>query len=77
MSFFDKLSHYSDRGVQYVSIQYIEHLANAGIEASVGSVSNSYDNPLAETIYCVYKAEVIYCKFWKYGGDVVEFKTVA
>ena len=44
------LVHHSDRGVQYVSIRYTERLANAGIEPSVGSVGDSYDNSLAETI---------------------------
>ncbi|HYE35870.1 MAG TPA: IS3 family transposase, partial [Methylocaldum sp.] len=44
------LIHHSDRGVQYVSIRYTERLAEAGIEPSVGSVGDSYDNALAETI---------------------------
>jgi putative transposase len=54
------LIHHSDRGVQYVSIRYSERLAEAGIEASVGSVGVSYDNALAETINGLYKAEVSY-----------------
>jgi putative transposase len=53
------LIHHSDRGVQYVSIRYTERLAEAGIEPSVGSVGDSYDNALAETINGLYKAEVI------------------
>ena len=55
----DGLIHHSDRGVQYVSIRYTERLAQAGIEPSVGSVGDSYDNALAETINGLYKAEVI------------------
>ena len=52
------LVHHSDRGSQYVSIKYTERLAEAGIEPSVGSVGDSYDNALAETINGLYKAEV-------------------
>ena len=55
----DKLVHHSDRGTQYVSIRYTERLADAGIERSVGSVGDSYDNALAETINGLYKTEVI------------------
>jgi transposase InsO family protein len=54
------LVHHSDRGSQYVSIRYSERLAEAGIEPSVGSVGDSYDNALAETINGLYKAEVIH-----------------
>ena len=54
------LIHHSDRGSQYVSIKYAERLAKAGIEPSVGSVGDSYDNALAETINGLYKAEVIH-----------------
>ena len=55
----DQLVHHSDRGVQYVSIRYTDRLADAGIEPSVGSVGDSYDNALAETIFGLYKTEVI------------------
>ena len=55
----DSLIHHSDRGVQYVSIRYTDRLAAAGIEPSVGSVGDSYDNALAETIFGLFKAEVI------------------
>jgi putative transposase len=55
----DKLVHHSDRGIQYLSIRYTERLAKAGIEPSVGSVGDSYDNALAETIFGLYKTEVI------------------
>ena len=54
------LVHHSDRGSQYVGIRYTERLAEAGIEPSVGSVGDSYDNALAETINGLYKAEVIH-----------------
>ena len=56
----DGLIHHSDRGSQYVSIRYSERLAEAGIEPSVGSVGDSYDNALAETINGLYKTEVIH-----------------
>jgi putative transposase len=54
------LIHHSDRGVQYVSIRYTERLAEAGIEPSVGSRGDSYDNALAETINGLYKAELVH-----------------
>jgi transposase InsO family protein len=54
------LVHHSDRGSQYLSIKYTERLAEAGVEPSVGSVGDSYDNALAETINGLYKAEVIH-----------------
>ncbi len=53
------LVHHSDRGVQYLSIRYTDRLREAGIEPSVGSVGDSYDNALAETIIGLYKTEVI------------------
>ena len=53
------LIHHSDRGSQYVSIRYTERLREAGIEPSVGTVGDSYDNALAETINGLYKTEVI------------------
>ena len=58
------LIHHSDRGSQYVSIRYSERLAEAGIEPSVGSKGDSYDNALAETINGLYKAEVIHRRSW-------------
>jgi transposase InsO family protein len=70
------LVHHSDRGVQYVSIKYTERLAEAGLVPSVGSVGDSYDNALAETINGLYKAEVI----WRRGPwrslEAVEFATL-
>ena len=59
-----ELTHHSDRGAQYVSIRYTERLAEAGIEPSVGSKGDSYDNALAETINGLYKAEVIHRRSW-------------
>lgn len=53
------LIHHSDHGSQYLSIRYTERLAEANIEASVGSVGDSYDNALAETINGLYKTEEI------------------
>ena len=64
------LIHHSDRGSQYVSIRYTERLADAGIEPSVGSVGDSYDNALAETINGLYKAEVIHRRSWRNLQDV-------
>lgn len=55
----EELVHHTDRGVQYLSIRYTERLAEAGIERSVGSVGDSYDNALAETIIGLFKTEVI------------------
>ena len=55
----ETLVHHSDRGSQYVSIRYTERLAEAGIEPSVGSKGDSYDNALAETINGLYKTELI------------------
>lgn len=70
------LVHHSDRGSQYVSIRYTERLAEAGIEPSVGSVGDSYDNALAETINGLYKAEVIHRQSWK-SREAVELATLA
>ncbi|WP_156309678.1 IS3 family transposase [Novosphingobium sp. AAP93] len=70
------LIHHSDRGSQYVSIKYTERLAEAGIEPSVGSVGDSYDNALAETINGLYKAEVIHRRGpWRSFEDV-EYATL-
>ena len=72
----EDLVHHSDRGVQYLSIRYTERLAEAGIEPSVGTVGDSYDNALAESIIGLYKTEVI----WRRGPwrsiDPVEFATL-
>ena len=70
------LVHHSDRGSQYVSIRYTERLAEAGIEPSVGSVGDSYDNALAETINGLYKAEVIHRRGPWPSFEAVEFATL-
>ena len=56
----DSLIHHSDRGSQYVSVAYTDRLSDAGIKPSVGTVGDSYDNALAETINGVYKTELIH-----------------
>ena len=70
------LIHHSDRGSQYLSIRYTERLAEAGIESSVGSVGDSYDNAMAETIIGLFKTEVIWPRGpWK-NIDEVEYATL-
>ncbi len=71
-----QLVHHSDRGVQYLSIRYTERLVEAGIEPSVGSVGNSYDNALAETIFGLYKTEVIRRQGPWRNLEEVEFATL-
>ncbi len=70
------LVHHSDRGSQYISIRYTERLAEAGVEPSVGSVGDSYDNALAETINGLYKAEVIHRRGPWRSFEAVEFATL-
>ena len=70
------LIHHSDRGVQYVSIKYTERLVAAGIEPSVGSVGDSFDNALAETINGLYKTEVIRRRGPWRNLEAVEFATL-
>ncbi|WP_183192230.1 IS3 family transposase [Ancylobacter tetraedralis] len=71
------LVHHSDRGSQYVSIRYTERLAEAGIEPSVGSVGDSYDNALAETINGLYKAELTHRRGPWRSFEAVEFATLS
>jgi transposase InsO family protein len=72
----DRLVHHSDRGVQYLSIRYTERLAAAGLERSVGSIGDSYDNALAESINGLYKTEVIRRRGpWRHI-DAVEYATL-
>lgn len=72
----EPLIHHSDRGVQYLSIRYTERLAEVGIELSVGSAGDSYDNALAESIIGLYKTEEIRRRGpWK-GVEEVEFATL-
>ena len=68
--------HHSDRGVQYVSIKYTERLTEAGVEPSVGSVGDSFDNALAETINGLYKTEVIRRRGPWRTLEAVEFATL-
>lgn len=70
------LIHHSDRGVQYLSIKYTEKLAQAGIETSVGSVGDSYDNALAESVNALYKAELIRRRGPWRGLEQVELATL-
>ena len=70
-----RLVAHSDRGSQYTSIRYTERLAEAGIEPSVGSVGDSYDNALAETINGLYKAELIHRRRWP-SRSAVEMATL-
>jgi putative transposase len=72
----ERLVHHSDRGVQYLSIRYTERLAKAGIERSVGSRGDSYDNALAESVIGLYKAELIHRRGPWRGHDDVEFATL-
>jgi putative transposase len=70
------LVHHSDRGVQYVSIRDTERLAVAGIEPSVGSVGDSDDNALAESVIGLFKTEVIRRRGPWRGLETVEFATL-
>ncbi len=70
------LIHHSDRGSQYVSLAYCDALITAGVTASVGTVGDSYDNALAETVNGLYKAELIHSKrFWE-SVEAVELATM-
>ena len=71
-----RLVHHSDAGSQYLSIRYTERLAEAGIEPSVGSVGDSYDNALAESVIGLYKTEVIRQRGPWRGLDDVEYATL-
>ena len=68
--------HHSDRGSQYLSIRYSERLSEAGMESSVGSKGDSYDNALAETINGLYKTEVIHKRGPWRTIDEVEYATL-
>ena len=72
----ERLVHHSDRGVHYLSMRYTERLAEAGIELSVGSAGDSYDNALAESVIGLFKTEEIQRRGpWK-GLEDVEFATL-
>jgi putative transposase len=70
------LVHHSDRGSQYVSIKYTERLAEAGIQPSVGSVGDSYDNALAETVIGLFKTELVHRRGPWRSLEAVEFATL-
>ena len=70
------LVHHSDRGTQYLSMRYTERLADAGIEPSVGSRGDSYDNALAESVIGLFKTEVIRRRGPWRSLDAVEFATL-
>ena len=72
----DQLVHHSDRGSQYLSIKYTERLAEAKIAPSAGSVGDSYDNALAETINGLFKAEVIHRRGPWRSFEAVEYATL-
>jgi transposase InsO family protein len=72
----DDLIHHSDRGTQYLSMRYTERLADAGIEPSVGSRGDSYDNALAESVIGLFKTEVIQRRGPWRSVDGVEFATL-
>jgi transposase InsO family protein len=72
----ERLIHHSDRGTQYLSIRYTERLAEAGIERSVGSTGDSYDNALAESVIGLFKTEVIRRRGPWRGIDDLEFATL-
>lgn len=64
------LVHHADHGSQYTSIAYSEKLADYGIKPSTGSVGDSYDNALAESVNGLYKAELIYSQSWRSCTEV-------
>ncbi|WP_374928272.1 IS3 family transposase [Kytococcus sedentarius] len=70
------LIHHSDRGSQYVSLAYSDALITAGVSASVGTVGDSYDNALAETVNGLYKAELIHSKRLWESTEAVELATM-
>ena len=72
----DGLVHHSDRGSQYVSIKYTERLADAGVEPSVASIGDSYDNALTETVIGLFKTEVIHRRGPWRSLETVEFATL-
>ena len=70
------LIHHSDRGSQYLAMRYTERLADAGIEPSIGSRGDAYDNALAESVIGLFKTEVIRLKGpWRHL-EAVEFATL-
>ena len=72
----DGVIHHSDRGSQYLSIRYTERLVEAGAQPSVGSVGDSYDNALAETIIGLFKTEVIHRRGPWRNLEAIEYATL-
>ena len=72
----DGLVHHSDRGSQYLALRYTDRLAEAGVQPSVGSVGDAYDNALAETINGLFKAEVIHRRGPWRSMEAIEFATL-
>jgi putative transposase len=72
----DGLVHHSDRGSQYLALRYTDRLVEAGVQLSVGSVGDAYDNALAETINGLFKAEVIHRRGPWRSFEAVEFATL-
>jgi putative transposase len=70
------LVHYRNRESQYLSIKYTERLAEAAIKPSIGSLGDSYDNEIAETINGRFKAEVIHRRGPWGGFEAVEYATL-
>ena len=70
------LVHHSDRGVQYLSIRYTERLAASGVQASVGTTGDSYDNAMAESMIGLYKTELIRRRGPWRNLEMVEFGTL-
>ena len=71
------LVNHSDLGSQYLSIKYSERLAETGIDPLVGSVGDSYDKAMAESIIGLFKTEVInFMRTWKCVGQI-EWETMA
>ena len=70
------LIHHSDRGVEYLSIRYSERLKDAGVQASMGTTGDSYDNAMAETIIGLFKTEVIHARGPWRSLDAVEYATL-
>ena len=64
------LIHHTDHGSQYVSIKYSQRLTDAGIRSSTGTIEDSYDNALAETVNGLYKTELIYSQTWRSCTEV-------
>jgi putative transposase len=65
-----ELIHHSDRGCQYTSIRYTGRLAEVGAVPSVGSVADSFDNAMAESLNATYKEELIHRQSWRTRADV-------